>query len=37
MARGDRMFALGLLMIADNPQAPKWDAEKAGRYAKARQ
>jgi hypothetical protein len=37
MARVDRMFALGLLMIADNPQAPKWNADKAGRYAKAGQ
>jgi hypothetical protein len=34
MARVDRMLALGLLMIADNPQAPKWNADKAGRYAR---
>jgi Zn-dependent M28 family amino/carboxypeptidase len=36
MARVDRMLALGTLMIADNPQAPKWNAEKAGRYAQAK-
>ncbi len=33
MAKVDRMLALGTLMLADNPQPPKWDAEKAGRYA----
>ena len=36
MAKVDRMLALGMLMIADNPQAPKWNAEKAGRYARAK-
>jgi hypothetical protein len=37
MAKVDRMVALGLLMIADNPQEPKWDASnpKAARYLKA--
>ena len=33
MAKIDRMLALGLLMVADNPQAPKWNGAKAGRYA----
>lgn len=36
MAKVDRMLALGMLMIADNPQAPKWNQDKAGRYAHAR-
>jgi Peptidase family M28 len=36
MAKVDRMLALGMLMIADNPQPPKWNAEKAGRYANAK-
>lgn len=36
MAKVDRMLALGMLMLADNPQAPKWNAEKAGRYARQR-
>ena len=30
------IVALGMLMIADNPQPPKWNAEKAGRYAGAK-
>jgi hypothetical protein len=33
LAKVDRMLALGLLMIADNPQPPHWNKEKAGRYA----
>jgi Zn-dependent M28 family amino/carboxypeptidase len=36
MARVDRMLALGMLMIADNPQPPKWNAEKAGRYSRVK-
>lgn len=36
MAKVDRMLALGMLMIADNPHAPKWNAEKAGRYARVK-
>jgi hypothetical protein len=36
MAKVDRMVALGMLMIADNPQPPKWNPEKAGRYARAK-
>jgi hypothetical protein len=36
MAKVDRMLALGILMIADNPHPPQWNAEKAGRYAKAK-
>lgn len=37
MARVDRMLAVGLLAIADNPQPPKWnEAEpKAQRYVEA--
>jgi hypothetical protein len=37
MEKVDRTVALGLLMIADNPQEPKWDASnpKAARYLKA--
>ena len=37
MEKVDRMVALGLMMIADNPQEPKWDASnpKAARYLKA--
>jgi hypothetical protein len=34
MAKVDRMLALGMLMIADNPEAPKWNPQKAGRYAR---
>jgi peptidase M28-like protein len=36
MARVDRMLALGTLMLADNPQPPKWNREKAGRYGRDR-
>ena len=36
MAKVDRMLALGILMIADNPHPPKWNADKAGRYAHAK-
>jgi hypothetical protein len=25
MAKVDRMVALGLIMLADNPRAPRWD------------
>jgi len=37
MEKVDRMVALGLMMIANNPQEPKWDASnpKAARYLKA--
>ncbi|MEK6301556.1 MAG: M28 family peptidase [Acidobacteriota bacterium] len=37
MEKVDRTAALGLLMIADNPQEPRWDASnpKAARYLKA--
>ena len=37
MARIDRMIAHGLLMIANNPVAPKWNESnpKAVRYVKA--
>ena len=37
MARIDRMVARGLLMIADDPVAPKWNESnpKAARYLKA--
>lgn len=37
MARTDRMVALGLLMIADNPTAPKWNEAnpKTARYVEA--
>jgi hypothetical protein len=37
MARINRMVALGLLMIADNPTAPKWNEAnaKAARYVEA--
>lgn len=37
MARVDRMVALGLLAIADNPQAPRWNeaAPKAKKYVEA--
>jgi Zn-dependent M28 family amino/carboxypeptidase len=36
LAKVDRMLALGLVTIADNPQAPVWNAQKAGRYARRR-
>jgi hypothetical protein len=34
MAKVDRMIALGLILLADNPNPPKWNAAnpKAGRY-----
>jgi hypothetical protein len=37
MAKVDRMVALGLLMIANTPQAPRWSADnpKASRYLNA--
>lgn len=37
MEKVDRMIALGLMMIADNPQEPRWNASnpKAARYLKA--
>ena len=37
MAKVDRMLALGLMMLADNPQPPRWNQAnpKAGRYVKA--
>ena len=37
MAKVDRMVAHGLLMIADNPAEPKWDASnpKAAKYLRA--
>jgi hypothetical protein len=37
MEKVDRMVALGLMMIADDPQEPKWNATnpKAARYLKA--
>jgi Zn-dependent M28 family amino/carboxypeptidase len=37
MAKVDRMVALGLIMIANNAEEPKWNEEnpKAARYAKA--
>jgi Zn-dependent M28 family amino/carboxypeptidase len=37
MAKIDRAIALGILMIADNPEAPRWKAKnpKANRYFKA--
>jgi Zn-dependent M28 family amino/carboxypeptidase len=39
MAKVDRTVGRALLMIADNPEAPKWNAAnpKAGRYLKAYQ
>jgi hypothetical protein len=33
LAKVDRMLALGMLLIADSTEAPKWSAEKAGHYA----
>jgi hypothetical protein len=38
MAKIDRMVALGLMMMADNPEPPKWnrDNHKADRYSDAR-
>ncbi len=38
MQKVDRMIALGLLMIADNPEPPKWNEAnpKAARYIKGR-
>jgi hypothetical protein len=35
-AKVDRLVAMGILLIADNPQTPKWNAQKAGRYAQAK-
>jgi hypothetical protein len=35
LATIDRALALGLLLLADEPHAPHWNAEKAGRYAGA--
>ncbi|PYT10232.1 MAG: aminopeptidase [Acidobacteria bacterium] len=37
MEKVDRMVGLGLIMIANNPEAPKWNEAnpKAGRYVKA--
>ncbi|MFY9608659.1 MAG: M28 family peptidase [Blastocatellia bacterium] len=37
MEKVDRMIALGLMMIADSPQEPRWNASnpKAARYLKA--
>jgi Peptidase family M28 len=37
MAKVDRMVGLGLIMIANNPEAPKWNEAnpKAARYVKA--
>lgn len=39
MARVDRMVALGLLILADDRDAPRWNAEnaRAARYAKAQE
>jgi peptidase M28-like protein len=33
MTKVDRMLALGMLLVADDPRAPKWNADKAGRFA----
>lgn len=37
MAKVDRMVALALLMLADNPQAPKWNEAnpKTAKYVAA--
>jgi len=37
MAKVDRMLALGLIMLADNPQAPKWNQSNPAteRYVEA--
>jgi hypothetical protein len=38
MAKVDRMIALGTVMLADNPDPPRWNSEnpKVRRYSKAR-
>jgi hypothetical protein len=38
MAKVDRMIALGIVMLADSPDAPRWNREnpKVGRYVKGK-
>jgi hypothetical protein len=37
MAKVDRMVALGLIMLADNPRPPHWDesVSQTGKYVEA--